>query len=602
MIYRPLRKRSLENILSLAEKSLSNTGYEEISFTSLSTGDYPDLLPLLRMFNASCKSYPVAVSLPSLRVGSLSRDVLKEIKNIRKTGFTIAPEAGTQRLRNVINKNFTEKEYRETLRLLFKEGWHHLKLYFMIGLPSESRDDIEGIMDMAEMALKMGKETTGRHININMGISAFVPKPHTPFQWLGQLSYGELRSRQDTIRNRFKKRGINVKGQHIELSLLEAVFSRADHTCASLLEHAWRLGCRFDGWSESFDFQKWLSAAKRTGMNLHEFAERSLESDSVLPWDFIDIGITKAFLLSEFERSQQERTIPDCKDICRSCGLECNENTQNADHRSQNTEGRLQKTVHQIQRMKNQSPVLVQNFRKKTSDFSHLSLRNPHSLRMRIRFSKTGLLRYLSHREIISAFIRAMHRENVPLLYSEGFHPHPRVSFGPPLPVGVEGINEFLDIELRTSVDPSELLEKMNSSLPPGLKVFSVMPVDKNKKSLNDFISRYEYKVAIEKSFIKSLSSFLEAPRYNVAREKHDVDIRPMVEKAEITNGSLKLILVDTNTSKVRLYEILRELLHKTDGQLHKVPIQRLFLYGFCKQRGWIDPQEDEINEQRDCN
>ncbi|HDK41618.1 MAG TPA: TIGR03960 family B12-binding radical SAM protein, partial [Nitrospirae bacterium] len=269
MIYRPLRERSIENILSIAKRSIANTGYEDISFSSLSVGDYSDLLPLIKTFNSMCRDSNIAISLPSLRVGAVNDEVLNEIKSVRKTGFTIAPEAGTERLRNIINKDVTEEEYENTLEKLFAAGWQSIKLYFMIGLPTETKEDINGIIRMAELALRKGKKIIGRRVNINVGISAFVPKPHTPFQWLGQLSYEELRSRQDHLRKAFRKKGMNFKGQHVETSLLEAVFSRGDADSALLLETAWKQGCRFDSWSEFFDFNKWQTAAKKTGIDLH---------------------------------------------------------------------------------------------------------------------------------------------------------------------------------------------------------------------------------------------------------------------------------------------------------------------------------------------
>jgi len=256
MIYRPLRERSPEKVLSLACNSISNTGHEEVSFTSLSTGDYSGLLPLIRNFNAACAGRHISVSLPSLRVGSITSGVIREIKSVRKTGFTIAPEAGTERLRNVINKNFTEEEYEETLTKLFTEGWKNIKLYFMTGLPSETMPDIDGLINMAVRASKRGREITKRSVTVNVGVSSFVPKSHTPFQWTGQAPMGELREKQDYLRRAFRRRGINFKGQHVEVSLLEAVFARGGRECAQLLEEAWREGCRFDGWSEMFSFDK----------------------------------------------------------------------------------------------------------------------------------------------------------------------------------------------------------------------------------------------------------------------------------------------------------------------------------------------------------
>jgi radical SAM family uncharacterized protein/radical SAM-linked protein len=569
MIYRPLRERSLKKVLTLAKNSIANTGYEEISFTSLSTGDYPELLNLLRIFN-SCSNYPVAVSLPSLRVGTVNSEVLKEIKSIRRTGFTIAPEAGTERLRNVINKDFKEEDYEETLNRLFREGWQNLKLYFMIGLPTETEGDIEGIIRMVETAVKRGKEIVGGRVNINIGVSAFVPKPHTPFQWLGQLPYKELRIRQDFLRKALRRRGLNFKGQHIEFSIIESVFARGDISCASLLETAWRLGCRFDGWSESFNFNNWLSAAEKTGIDLYKYAERTMDIDSELPWDLIDIGITKRFLKSEYEKSTEGETTPDCRELCSGCGLECNSKNQNSGHRSPDFR------------------FFIQSAGSTTLKPSKTAT----SFKMRVKFSKGGILRYLSHREVMTAIIRAIHRADVPLVYSKGFHPHPRISFGPPLPVGVEGISEYFDIELPVLINPYRLLSKINSSLPDGLRLLSVAHLKKNKKPLNEFISRYEYKITIDKTMHKSINSFIELTNCMVKRGEKEIDIRAMVEKAEVNDGILDLILVDTN-NKVRLYEILEKLFQLPLEKIHSIPICRTSLYGYSNKKGWVTPLED---------
>lgn len=574
MIHRPLRERSLEKVLSLSKNSIMNTGYEEISFTSLSTGDYSNLPALLKNFNTLCSDHPVAISLPSLRVGSISRDALKEIKSIRKTGFTIAPEAGTKRLRDIINKDFTEEEYEETLNKLFTEDWRNIKLYFMVGLPTETQKDLEGIINMAEMALKKGKEITGSRVNINVGISAFVPKPHTPFQWCGQTPFNDLRARLDFLRKALRKKGLNFKGQHIELSLLEAVFSRGGSGCASLLETAWGLGCRFDGWAESFDFSKWLLASEKTGIDLYDYAARTLDINSELPWDFIDIGITKKILEAEYEKSLRGEITPDCRRKCYGCGLNCKTRQQNTDSRTQTKESP-------------RPPLWKRGVEGKTTN----------SIKIRVRFSKTDLLRYLSHREVITALLRAMRRASIPLIYSEGFHPHPKISFGPPLPVGVEGINEYFDIELPAPIS-ADIMYKINAFLPCGLKVLSASVINKNTKSLNDFISRYEYEIIVDKTMHKSINSFLELPSCMIKRGEDAVDIRPIVEGAKINNGSLQLVLADTNTAKARLYEILKEMFQKPVEELQTMPIKRFFLYGYSDKKGWLDPLYEATNDQ----
>jgi radical SAM superfamily enzyme YgiQ (UPF0313 family) len=283
MIYRPVRERSPERVLEIAGNSLENTGYEEASFTSLSAGDYSCLLQVVKEFNRRFSKDKIALSLPSLRVGSINCELLKEISSVRKTGFTIAPEAGTERLRRVINKDFSEEEYEKALKALFEQGWHNVKLYFMIGLPTEDGEDIEGIPKMVFKALRIAKQHTNRFVNINVGISSFVPKSHTPFQWYGQSPVDELRRKKDYLRDVLIKKGFNIKGHDVRMSLLEAAFSRGDESLALLIEKAWSTGCRLDGWSEVFDFRRWEKAMDITGINAEDFARKEYRCPILSP-------------------------------------------------------------------------------------------------------------------------------------------------------------------------------------------------------------------------------------------------------------------------------------------------------------------------------
>jgi radical SAM family uncharacterized protein/radical SAM-linked protein len=567
MIYRPLRERSPEKVLSLAERSIAHTGYEEISFTSLSTGDYPSLLPLIKNFNRMCAGRHISISLPSLRVGSINSEVLKEIKSVRKTGFTIAPEAGTERLRSVINKDFTEEEYGEALTKLFAEGWRNIKLYFMIGLPTETMTDIDGIISMASLASKKGRELTGRGINVNVGISAFVPKPHTPFQWIGQAPFGELREKQDYLRKAFRRKGVHFKGQHAETSLLEAVFSRGGSECASLLEEAWRQGCRFDGWSEIFNFDTWLHAAEKTGIDLYRSAAHAYSPDDELPWDFIDTGITKNFLKSEYSRALQQKVTSDCRNVCCGCGLECGERAGAVPSACPGQPQGIAPAKHKI----------------------------AVPAKLRVKFSKTGIMRYLSHHELMAAMLRALRRANFPVAYSAGFHPHPKISFGPALAAGIEGLHEYFDIELTALMNVSDFIKELNRELPAGLEALHAILIPREERSLSDFISRYEYEVIIDKEADKQIKSFTDKQNCLVSRENENtpsasrLDIRPMVEKAEVCGNSLHLVLTDTDRAKVRLFEILKEMLQKPVEDIQTSLIKRVRLYGYNKA-GWIEP------------
>jgi len=556
MIYRPLRERSPDNILALAQKSIKNTGHEEISFTSLSAGDYSRLHHLISNFNRLCRGRHISVSLPSLRVGSISSDIIKEIKSVRKTGFTIAPEAGSSRLRNVINKDFTEEEYRETLEKLFTEGWKRLKLYFMIGLPSETPDDIDGIIKMVQTASGMGRKISGSRVNINIGISAFVPKPHTPFQWIGQASFNKLRETQDHLRKSFRKKGLSFKGQHVEPSLLEAVLSRGDEDCAGLIETAWRKGCRFDGWSEFFDFDKWLSASEDMSLNLYDYAAKSYDLNDLLPWSFVDTGITDDFLKLEYGRAFNGEVTSDCRNGCYGCGLKCRSAGERAEEVINEPDG---------------TTILSSKLP------GH---KNKVPRKFRVRFSKTGKLRYLSHQETITSLLRAIRRADISLNYSSGFHPHPRISFGPALPTGVEGLNEYFDIEVSAVSNVMELLKRLNTELPEGLEALEILPSPISKRPLNDDNTCYEYEVVIDESAHGNIDYFLNLSQCIVSRNNKSVDIRPMVKSAEISGSRLLLTVVDTD-SKARLHEILKEIFQASNEEVTALSVKRVRLYGY---------------------
>ena len=559
IIYRPLRERSLEKVLSLARNLISNTGYEEVSFASLSTGDYSCLLPLIKTFNRMFSNNNIAVSLPSLRVESVSGEVLNAIKSVRKTGFTIAPEAGTERLRKVINKNFAAEDYEHSLEKLFSAGWKSIKLYFMIGLPTETERDIDGIISMVERASKKGRELTGSSVNINVGVSAFVPKPHTPFQWFGQMPFKELRKRQDYLRNSLQSRsfGINFKGQHVELSLLESVFSRGDEKAASLIETAWRLGACFDGWSETFDFVKWQKAADTAGVDLMDYASREIDISEGLPWEIIDTGITKEFLINERNKAFKEQTTEDCRVVCHDCGLKCR-TTVNSE----------QLTVN--------SDESTKNIRLSVKDH-----RAKKPVRIKVNFSKTGTLRYLSHLEIVRTLLRAMRRAEIPLVYTKGFHPHPKVSFGPALPVGVEGLNEYFEAEIYDLLNITEIPDRVNRVLPEGIKITGTPAAVRKVKNTGDLIFRYEYKITLDKTCPDEslLRDFIRSPEYLITRDGIYFDIRQMVEKAEINDGAVLLVLRDTGKIKVRLYEILKEIFKLSTNELYELEIKRTQLY-----------------------
>ena len=325
MIYRPVRERSVEHILDLAKKLIDETGYEEITLSSLSTGDYTCLPQLAHELMERFAEKRVALSLPSLRLDSNLKQTLEETQKVRKSSLTYAMEAGTQRLRDVINKGITEENLTSSVGDAFASGWSSVKLYFMFGLPTETFEDLDGIADLASKVVRKYFETPknvrAKGLRVNCSASCFVPKPFTPFQWEPQDTIEQFEEKQKHLCHIMHIKGVEFNWHEPQVSFLEAVFARGDRRTADALEAAWKLGCRFDGWTDQFRFDKWMEAFEQTGVDPAFYANRRREKDEMLPWAFIDAGVTQQYLWREYERAVQAQTTPDCRKGCQGCGL-----------------------------------------------------------------------------------------------------------------------------------------------------------------------------------------------------------------------------------------------------------------------------------------
>jgi radical SAM family uncharacterized protein len=322
MIYRPVREKSVDTLVELAEKILPHTGYEEISLSSLSSSDYSEIERLITRLVDRFEEKGVGVSLPSLRIDSFSVALAQQVQRVRKTGLTLAPEVGTQRLRDVINKNVEEEDLYSSIKAALERGWRKIKLYFMVGLPTETEEDVEGIARLVSKVDHMGRETTGRKININISVSAFVPKPHTPFQWEAQEEREVLSKKMRYLKNRLNWRNISFSYPDINRIYLEAVFARGDRRLGEVLERAHYLGCKFDSWREHFNFETWQQAFSESGLCMEFYANRARQEEEILPWDHISCGVKKEYLLKEKERALRGETTPDCRfENCAECGV-----------------------------------------------------------------------------------------------------------------------------------------------------------------------------------------------------------------------------------------------------------------------------------------
>ena len=322
MTRRPLRTRSVETLLDHARKAVAATGYDEISLTSLSSSDYPDLSRLLETFAGEFGPRHINISIASLRVNEQLRELPKTIKTVRKSGLTIAPEAAGESVRRVANKMITDEDLFEGVRAAYQNGWARIKLYFMIGLPGETDGDVARIAELADELSNLRRETGRPAGHVNVSIASFVPKPHTPFQWEAMAGPDVLRERQEIIKHTVRRRKVRLKFHRTERSLIEGVFARGDRRLGTVLRDAWRNGARMDAWDEQFDVDAWDRAFDGAGFSpVEQFALRAREVDELLPWSMIDVGVTREYLLKELERARRGEWTPDCRTAgCGGCG------------------------------------------------------------------------------------------------------------------------------------------------------------------------------------------------------------------------------------------------------------------------------------------
>jgi radical SAM-linked protein len=467
MISRPTRQRSPAQVLRLAESGLSSSGWEEVGFLSLSSGDYGCLNPLIDDFLARWEDEKVALSLPSLRTETMTPALAERIARVRKTGFTLAPEAATDRLRAVINKGNREEDLLRAVASVFANGWSLLKLYFMIGLPHETDEDVAAIATLARRCVDAGRRAAAGgkgSVALNLAASTFVPKPHTPFQWDPMIRPEETRRRQSIVTAALgaKHGPIHWKPHDSRQSAIEGALATGDRRAGAAVLGAFRRGQRLDGWTEWFRETAWLEAfadcEREHGVGLEFFAHRRRSFDEVLPWDRIDVGVTKDFLRRERERASAAAVTPDCVTAaCHACGVCDFEAVENRIHRPESY-----------------TPAPPPARRVPT----------PVRERVRIKYAKRGPLVALSHLETMHAMLRALRRAGLPLAWSQGFHPKPKVSLGPALPVGVASECEMIDVELCGAADPSEVASRLGPRLPDGLPLLDVQRLPPGAESI----------------------------------------------------------------------------------------------------------------------
>jgi radical SAM family uncharacterized protein/radical SAM-linked protein len=503
MITRPTRQRDPNEVRKIAEKGLESTGYEEVGFLSLSAGDYSCIDGVLEDFFDEFGPENVGISLPSLRTETMSEKLTSQIKRVRKSGFTVAPEAATERMRRVINKGNTEANLLHAVDTIFEAGWDLVKFYFMIGLPSERDEDVKAIVQLSAEALRRGRRKNPR-AEINVGVSTFCPKPFTPFQWDPMISYEETQRRQGLMRDELRKlgrgyRNLHVKPHDAKQGALEGALALGDRRLGTAVLHAFRSGQRLDGWTEHFRLETWHDAfvvcEKEHGVSLEFFAHREKGQHEVLPFDHIDCEVTKPYLWKERVKSLSEGATHDCAygdETCTACGA--------CDYEVVDT-------------------IVYHPSDYRRQKFDSEKLPKERSL-LRIRYAKEGVAIALSHLETMTALLRTFRRAKLSIPHSQGFHPKPKVSFGPACPVGTESRAEYLDVELFGLLDPDDVAERVRAELPQGFRLLDCAPLDPEAPSLNRSIRGIAYLVELPETAREAAAAIASLGEVKIVRER----------------------------------------------------------------------------------
>jgi len=515
MINRPVRERSVSEIGSILDEGLNATGHGEVGLLSLSVGDFSKLDELISVTFSKCISKNIFLSLPSLRAGSVPENFMKCIGKLKSRGLTLAPEAGTQRLRNVINKGISEQDVINHAKWAFENGWQQIKLYFMIGLPTETKEDLEGIFDLCLKVLKTAPKLT-RRVKVSASISPFVPKPHTPFQWERQNSLEEIKEKILFLNKMFKKnKWLNLSWPILEMSVVEGIFSRGDKSLANVILDAYLSGDVFTSWREHFDYNLWTKVLKKHGIDISKYLGPRV-IDEELPWDFIDTGVSKSFLKKELIKAKKGEVTPDCRwGDCSGCGV-CD--------------------------FKNISPVLNSKLKStKNLVISKKIKKEEDRLSYLFWFEKKDFAAYLSQLELQKVIERIMRRADLPLAFSQGYNPRPKISFGRALPVGIQSLCEFFALQVIKKLDEN-ILEKLNTSTIPGIRFTSFQPIGRRIKI------PYSKKELFELIFVNKKERYLgdfnkkSIKKMCCKKKEKQIPLDLIVEKWEIRESSIYFV------------------------------------------------------------
>lgn len=558
----PLRERPAEDIIKITKELVKNTGYDEYSLLSLSSNDYKNINEVIKELAVDFNEKKISVSLPSQRIDGFNLELANLVQSVRKSTMTLAPEAGSQRLRNVIKKNITEDMILNAVLTLYENGWSRIKFYFICGLPTETLEDMDEMANLLNKikyrARLLKREKSINHgLDITCTLSIFVPKPFTPFQWCGQMDLKEVSEHIRYLKEKTKHiKGLKINYHEDVISQIEAVLTRGNKSLCKYIEALYKKGCYLDAWGEYFKENIWHETAKELGIDLAELAKHQYSTDEELAWDFIDTGINKSWLVNEYNLAitpcpdaTQPSVVPTCEKQCVNCGVCKNLKTHKVIAKPFKASEKAQHL-----KIEHKDPTTINGYDKEVYKY-------------RIKLTKTGILKYFSHLDWQNTFFKAIARTNLNVVYSLGYNPSMKVSMGVALPLFAESDGELVDVELFNDLTKDELKLKLEKVLPKESKIISIVKIPKNAPAIDITAQWAEYKVDI---FNKSLYDF-ESLRYNTDKvlSSEEIFIEKKNKKGLIKKTDVKKSIKSYRFEDESLFIVLKtgqSAINKEDG------------------------------------
>ena len=565
MIYRPVRERAPENVVDMVMDGIKNGGFDEASLTCLSTADYSAVTPLVVELLDKLQADRSTLGISSLRAYGLDNKILDKLYEVKNTSLTFAPEAGSQRMRDVINKNISDEDMMQTARDVFARGWQKMKLYFMIGLPTEEDEDVKAIMETGRNARLVARQNGVSSPTITVSVSSFVPKPHTPFQWAPMISHDEIVRKQEWLWKLAKEYKLNFRKHVSKISHLEGIVSRGDRRVGMIIYEAWKKGARFDGWDEAFDYDLWMECVRESGINT-DYMLGTIPMNGRLPWDHIDVGLKPRFLEIEWKKATKNRLSPPCgkvkgaivhqsslealvqdyeidkkKMICYNCGLACDLKGM-VDERKE--------FMVQMGAIKEEEYVEPEKLKRTIKEMRTQRSQDEYGVIYRLSFSKIGPLTFISHLDMQKVIARVFKRAEIEVLHSEGYNVRPLISFGPALTLGVSSLSEFMDVRVPHEWDDVEAtLAKLQEHSETGILFTKCELISKKTPSIQHAASHFKYffpvaddaDVNVEEALDRLLAQKnIEIENFNRKKRRYiKKDIRPMIGEVRVTSLEL---------------------------------------------------------------